>query len=74
MSEAAAEAQAGMLDTALMPRIQNSDRSMSTSSGLRASDKIQVSMQCLVYGTRPVSEHRLGAVQCLMLVHVDSQD
>lgn len=36
-----------MPDTALMPRIQNSDRSMSTSSGLRASDKIQVSMQCL---------------------------
>ncbi len=27
-----------------------------------------------VYGTRPVSAHPLGAVQCLMLVHVGSQD
>ena len=27
-----------------------------------------------VYGTRPVSAHPLGAIQCLMLVHVGSQD
>ena len=51
-----------MPDTALMPRIQNSDRSMSTSSGLRASDKVQVSMQSLVDGTHPVSVHPLGAI------------
>ncbi|DBA74016.1 TPA: hypothetical protein ACH3X1_010839 [Trebouxia sp. C0004] len=41
LSGAAFEAQTGMPDTALMPRIQNSDRSISTSGGLRASDKIQ---------------------------------
>ena len=27
-----------------------------------------------VYGTRPVSAHPLGAIQCLMLVHAGSQD
>ena len=27
-----------------------------------------------VFGTRPVSAHPLGAIQCLMLVHVSSQD
>ena len=29
--------------------------------------------QC-VYGTRPFSAHPSGAIQCLMLVHVGSQD
>ncbi len=27
-----------------------------------------------VYGTRPVSTHPLGAIKCLMFVHVGSQD
>ena len=27
-----------------------------------------------VYGTRPVSAHPLGAIWCLMSVHVGSQD
>ena len=27
-----------------------------------------------VYGSRPVSAHPFGAIQCLMLVHVGSQD
>ncbi|DBA83158.1 TPA: hypothetical protein ACH3X2_006681 [Trebouxia sp. C0005] len=41
LSGAAAEPHTGMPDNVLMPRIQSSDRSMSTSSGLRASGKIQ---------------------------------
>ena len=39
-----------MQDTALLPRLQNQDRSVSTSSGLRAPDRIQVSLWQLPEG------------------------